>query len=170
MKKIPRIALILIIIFANIGCDQITKDLARKNIEYHETIQVVGDYLILTKVENPGAFLGMGSELSPVLRTILLLILPCIVMVAVGVYLIRNKQMSMINLWALSFIVGGGIGNLYDRILYGQVTDMIFMDFQFAHTGIFNMADVSVMVGTGLILLEQFLPKKKKEEAQLQES
>ncbi|NVK83890.1 MAG: signal peptidase II [Cytophagia bacterium] len=170
MKKIPRIALILIIIFANIGCDQITKDLARKNIEYHETIQVIGDYLILTKVENPGAFLGMGSELSPVLRTILLLILPCIVMVAVGVYLIRNKQMSMINLWALSFIVGGGIGNLYDRILYGQVTDMIFMDFQFAHTGIFNMADVSVMVGTGLILLEQFLPKKKKEEAQLQES
>lgn len=170
MKKIPRIALILIIIFANIGCDQITKDLARKNIEYHETIQVIGDYLILTKVENPGAFLGMGSELSPALRTILLLILPCIVMVAVGVYLIRNKQMSMINLWALSFIVGGGIGNLYDRILYGQVTDMIFMDFQFAHTGIFNMADVSVMVGTGLILLEQFLPKKKKEEAQLQES
>ncbi|MBO6763224.1 MAG: signal peptidase II, partial [Roseivirga sp.] len=119
--------------------------------------------------ENPGAFLGMGSDLSPILRTLLLLILPGIVMVAVTVYLFRNKEMSMINLWALSFIVGGGIGNLYDRILYGQVTDMIFLDFQFAHTGIFNMADVSVMVGTGLILLDQFLPKKK-EEGKLQES
>ena len=84
-------------------------------------------------------------------------------MVAVFVYLIRNKDISPISVWALSFIVGGGVGNLYDRILYGEVTDMLFIDLQFAHTGIFNMADVSVMVGTGLILLEQFLPKKKQE-------
>ncbi|WP_420386394.1 signal peptidase II [Roseivirga sp.] len=171
MKKIPRIALILIIIFANIGCDQITKDMARKNLEYHESVDVIGDYLVFIKVENEGAFLGMGSSLSPALRTTLLLILPCVVMIAVFVYLIRNKNMSMINLWALSFIVGGGIGNIYDRLLYGQVTDMLFLDFKFAHTGIFNMADVSVMVGTGLILLDQFLPKKKNEnEAELQQS
>ena len=94
MKKIPRLALILVIIFANIGCDQITKDLARKNLEYHETVEVLGEYLILTKVENQGAFLGMGSTLPPALRTILLLILPSIVMVAVFVYLIRNKDIS----------------------------------------------------------------------------
>ena len=64
---------------------------------------------------------------------------------------------------ALSFIVGGGIGNIYDRIVYGSVTDMVFIDLQFAHTGIFNLADVSVMIGTGIILIEQFLPKKKEE-------
>lgn len=169
MKKIPRIALILIIIFANIGCDQVTKDLARKNLEYHESVPVLGDFLVLIKVENEGAFLGMGSDMAPILRTILLLILPCVVMIAVLVYLIRNKDMNMINLWALSFIVGGGIGNIYDRLLYGQVTDMLFLDFQFAHTGIFNMADVSVMVGTGLILLDQFTPKKK-QSVELKES
>ena len=163
MKRIPRIALILIIIFANIGCDQISKDLARKNLEYRETVEVIGDYLVLTKVENPGAFLGMGSSLSPFLRTLLLLILPSMVMIGVFVYLLRNKDINMINLYALSFIVGGGIGNLYDRILYGEVTDMLFIDLKFAHTGIFNMADVSVMVGTGLILLDQFMPKKNKE-------
>ena len=163
MKKIPRIALILIIIFANIGCDQITKKLARENLEYNTTEEVIGDYLILTKVENKGAFLGMGSELSPVLRTILLLVLPSLVMIGVFVYLIRTKDLNMISIWALSFIVGGGIGNLYDRILYGQVTDMLFIDLKFAHTGIFNMADVSVMVGTGLILLDQFTSKKKTE-------
>lgn len=163
MKKIPRIALILILIFANIGCDQITKKLARENLEYNTTEEVIGDYLILTKVENKGAFLGMGSELSPVLRTILLLVLPSLVMIGVFVYLLRTKDLNMISIWALSFIVGGGIGNLYDRILYGQVTDMLFIDLKFAHTGIFNMADVSVMVGTGLILLDQFTAKKKTE-------
>ena len=75
MKKLPKIALVLIIIFANIAADQITKVMARNQIEYNETINVIGDYLIFTKVENTGAFLGMGSELSPFLRTALLLIL-----------------------------------------------------------------------------------------------
>ena len=69
--------------------------------------------------------------------------------------------MTKISLWGLSFIAGGGIGNIFDRMVYGSVTDMLFIDLQFAHTGIFNVADVSVMIGTGLILLEQFLPKKK---------
>lgn len=161
MKKLPKIALVLIIIFANIAADQVTKVMARNQIEYNETINVIGDYLIFTKVENTGAFLGMGSDLSPFLRTALLLILPSIVMIGVFVYIIRTKDLSNIGLWGLSFIVGGGIGNLFDRIVYGSVTDMIFLDFQFAHTGIFNVADMSVMVGTGLILVEQFFPKKK---------
>ncbi len=161
MKKMPRLALVLIIIFANIAADQITKVIARAQIEYNETINVIGDYLIFTKVENTGAFLGMGSELSPFLRTTLLLILPLAVMIGVFVYILRTKDLTNISLWGLSFIVGGGIGNLFDRIVYGSVTDMIFLDFQFAHTGIFNVADMSVMVGTGLILFEQFFPKKK---------
>ncbi len=163
MKRIPRTALILIIIIANIAVDQVTKKMTRDQIEYNETIEVIGDYLILTKVENEGAFLGMGSSLSPTMRKLLLLVLPAAVMLALLVYLIRNKDISRLSMIALSFIVGGGIGNIYDRIVYGSVTDMVFIDLQFAHTGIFNAADVSVMIGTGIILVEQFLPKKKTE-------
>ncbi len=163
MKRIPRTALIVIIILANIAADQVTKKMTRDHIEYNETIEVIGEYLILTKVENEGAFLGMGSSLSPIMRKVLLLILPAAVMIALLVYLIRNKEITRMSMVALSFIVGGGIGNIYDRIVYGSVTDMVFIDLQFAHTGIFNLADVSVMIGTGLILLEQFLPKKKEE-------
>ena len=157
----PRIALVFIIVFANITADQITKVIARAQIEYNETINVIGDYLIFTKVENTGAFLGMGSELSPFMRTALLLILPSLVMLGVFIYILRTKDLTKISLWGFSFIIGGGIGNLFDRIVYGSVTDMIFLDFQFAHTGIFNVADMSVMIGTGLILVEQFFTNKK---------
>ena len=157
----PRIALVFIIVFANIAADQITKVIARAQIEYNETINVIGDYLIFTKVENTGAFLGMGSELSPFMRTALLLILPSLVMLGVFIYILRTKDLTKISLWGFSFIIGGGIGNLFDRIVYGSVTDMIFLDFQFAHTGIFNVADMSVMIGTGLILVEQFFTNKK---------
>ena len=161
MKRIPKLVLIFGLIFANIGCDQVTKKMAREQIKAYETIEVIGEYLILTKTENTGAFLGMGSDFPPLVRTLLLLVLPLLVMVGVFVYLIRTKDLSKANIVGLSFIVGGGIGNLYDRIVYGSVTDMIFIDLQFAHTGIFNLADVSVMVGTGLIVLDQFVFNRK---------
>lgn len=170
MKRIPRVALVLIIVLSNIGCDQVTKKMARNQIEYNETIEVIGKNLVLTKVENKGAFLGMGSSLSPTLRSILLLILPSAVMLALLIYLLKYKEITQISVVALSFIVGGGIGNIYDRIVYGSVTDMLYIDLEFAHTGIFNLADVSVMVGTGLILLEQFLPKKKNGELSSEKS
>lgn len=156
-----RIIAILAIIVLNIGCDQVTKVMTRNQIDPHERIEVIGKNLILTRVENTGAFLGMGSSLSPIMKNILLLGLPAAVMIGLFVFLIRKKDLTKLAIVGLAFIVGGGIGNLYDRIIYGSVTDMIFMDFEFAHTGIFNMADVSVMVGTGLILLEQFLTRKE---------
>lgn len=162
MKGSSRIRLIIILIVVNIALDQVTKVLARKHIEYNETIEVIGDYLIFTKVENTGAFLGMGSELPPLFRVLLLLVLPSVVMIGLLVYLVRSKDLTNYSIWGLSFIVGGGLGNIFDRIVYGSVTDMLFLDFQFAHTGIFNVADMSVMVGTGLILLEQFVTKKEK--------
>ena len=147
-------------IAANIGCDQVSKAIARDKIEYHERIEVVGDYLVLTKVENTGAFLGLWSELPQWLKNILLLGLPALVMVGLFVYLLRKQGMSRATLVALTFIVGGGVGNLYDRVRYEQVTDFLYMDFQLFHTGIFNMADVSVMAGTAIILVESLFGKK----------
>ena len=158
--KVLRTLLIVLLITANIGCDQVSKAIARDKIEYHERIEVLGDYLVLTKVENTGAFLGLWSELPQWLKNILLLGLPALVMVALFVYLLRKQSMSRATLVALAFIVGGGVGNLYDRVRYGQVTDFLYMDFQLFHTGIFNMADVSVMAGTALILVESLFSKK----------
>lgn len=158
--RVLRTLAIVLLIAANIGCDQVSKAIARKEISRGERIEVIGDNLVLTKVENTGAFLGMGSGLPQWLKNILLLGLPAVVMTGLFVYLLTKTTLSRTTIVALSFIVGGGIGNLYDRILYGQVTDFLFMDFEIFHTGIFNMADVSVMVGTGLILVESFFSKK----------
>jgi len=159
-----RILMIVLLIAANIGCDQVSKTMARKGIDDRERIEVIGNNLILTKVENTGAFLGMWSDLPVWLKNILLLGLPALVMIGLFVYLLKKADLSRTTVVALTFIVGGGIGNLYDRILYGSVTDFLYMDFEIFHTGIFNMADVSVMVGTGLILVESFFSKKNKKD------
>lgn len=162
--RLVRTLSIILLIAANIGCDQVSKSMAREQIEYGEQIEVAGRALMLTKVENKGAFLGLGSDLPEWLKDILLLGLPGLVMIGIFVFLLIKPDLTKTTIAGLTFIVGGGIGNLYDRILYGEVTDFLHMDFGGVfRTGIFNMADVSVMVGTGLILLESFKKDKSKE-------
>jgi signal peptidase II len=53
------------------------------------------------------------------------------------------------------FVIGGGTGNLYDRIIHGSVTDFLHLDLRLFQTGIFNMADVSIMTGMFIIILGQ---------------
>jgi len=58
------------------------------------------------------------------------------------------------------FVIGGGIGNLFDRIVHGSVTDFLHVDFGFFQTGIFNMADLSIMMGI-FIVVYQLSSKRK---------
>lgn len=163
--NIKRAVLVFTLIILNIGCDQVSKKMVRDQVEPRTTTEIIGEKFILTNVENTGAFLGMGSDLNPTIKTILLLILPVIILILVLHYLLTKKDLDNLTIIGLSFIIGGGIGNLYDRILYGQVTDFFHIDLGGVfRTGVFNMADVSVMVGMGLILLASFVYRKNKVE------
>jgi signal peptidase II len=72
--------------------------------------------------------------------------------------------MSNYKLVGIIFIIGGGVGNLYDRIIHGSVTDFMHIDFVIFQTGVFNVADMSIMAGMGLILLDAYLTGKKEKE------
>lgn len=159
--NLSRTVRIIILIVANIALDQISKFIVRAEIAQNEIIELIGDTLIMTKVENSGAFLGMGSELSPTLKWILLLILPVIVLGGVLYYILTNKTLDRISLIAFCCIVGGGIANVFDRFVYGSVTDFFHIDFGGVfRTGIFNIADMSVTFGMILLLIASFKQKK----------
>lgn len=161
-----KFAFLLLIVALNLGCDQVSKVIARKNIEPYEQITIIKDRFILTKVENTGAFLSAGSNLPEFVRIIVLTVLPILVLGYGFWFLYTNKNLPRLMQIGICFLVGGGIGNIYDRIVYGSVTDFLFMDFILFRTGIFNMADVSIMVGIGLLLLQNFIgPKVKEQEA-----
>jgi signal peptidase II len=153
IKRITKVLISLLIILSNISCDQITKDQARENISEKEVINVLDDNFILTKVENTGAALSLGENLNPTMKILVLQMLPILMLVFMFIYIIREPKVSKLNLIAFSFIIGGGIGNIYDRILYGSVTDFMYLEYESFHTGIFNMADVSVVVGSILMLI-----------------
>ncbi len=164
-----RTVLMLLLIVANIGCDQLSKSIVRERVEYGEQIELIGSNFIMTKVENTGAFLSAGSDLPPVLREILLIYLPIAVMLLVLGFILFQKQFTRGTVLGMSFVLGGGIGNLIDRVAYGSVTDFLHIDLQFARTGVFNLADVSIMIGLGIVLLYSFQKPAKTPESPITE-
>jgi signal peptidase II len=160
-KMILRTLLILVILTSTIGCDQVSKNIVRKRIEYGEQIGLLGNYLTLTKIENRGAFLSLGDSLPQPIRVILLTLLPIAILGLLLVYVMTKNNSSNLTILGMCFIAGGGIGNIYDRVIHGSVTDFLHIDFGLFQTGIFNMADVSIMTGCFIILVESYFNWRK---------
>tara|TARA_A100001011_G_scaffold386820_1_gene463455 strand:+ start:47942 stop:48427 length:486 start_codon:yes stop_codon:yes gene_type:complete len=157
MLKNNRYYKISSLIILSIFFDQYSKFWIRNNIESYNEIELIGSFFTLIRVENSGAFLGMGSELSYIPKLILLIIFPVLVLVAVSIYTYVDKKLDNLSLVGFSLIIGGGVANIFDRIVYGSVTDFLFINFgSFLKTGIFNIADLSVTTGMILILIASF--------------
>lgn len=162
--KSLRWSVLLLLLTLNFGCDQISKKIVRTEISDYEHISIIKDRFTLTKVENSGAFLSLGDNMPYIFRLIILTGLP-LLFLGYGLYFLfakRNLPMSMQI--ALCFLIGGGIGNLYDRIVHGSVTDFMHMDFYIFQTGVFNFADISIMIGVGILLFQSLKSKMVKEE------
>ena len=145
----------------NLAFDQISKIIVRNEVSNYEIIKLFGNWFTLTKVENIGAFLSAGSALPDLIRIILLSVFP-IIFLAYGLYMVLVKRnMSNLQIVGWCFVIGGGSGNLFDRIVHGSVTDFLHLDLGLFQTGIFNLADVSIMIGMFIILTGQFLYKKE---------
>lgn len=146
-SKIFKYLALLLVILVNIGCDQVSKAVVREHLDYHESISLVENNVVLTKVENTGAFLSLGDDLPPLAKNILLTALPVLAMLMVLIWLFGQTSLSKGAMFGLCCVVGGGIGNIFDRIAYGSVTDFMYLQWGFLHTGVFNCADVSITFG-----------------------
>lgn len=159
-NKSQRYLLVTTIIVISFVLDQFSKIWIRNNYEDYVEQKIIGDFFSLIKVENTGAFLGMGSELPEYARILLLIILPIIVLILITIYTYVEKTLDHISIIGFSLIIGGGIANIFDRILYGSVTDFLYINLGgIFKTGIFNIADLSVTTGMILVILWSF--KKK---------
>lgn len=137
-----------------VSLDQFTKSLATEFLLGKETISYCYDVFRLTFAENSGAFLSVGSNLSQELRQLIFIGLVAILLISLFVYLIINFSTHPNKFVGLILILSGGISNLYDRIQYhGVVVDFMNVGIGTYRTGIFNIADVSIVIGAFLIML-----------------
>ena len=162
--KLSRNLSIILLIAGTIAADQISKVIVRAKVIPYQESEILGSYFTLNNVENTGAFLGMGSDLHPTVKLIFLLILPVLVLGYLIYYIFKNKEMDAYGLIALCSIAGGGIANVFDRIVYGSVTDFLHINLGGGiRTGIFNLADLSVTTGMIILLIGSFMQRKKTE-------
>ena len=138
-----------------IALDQFTKYLIR-DLPLEFEYELIGKFLRIVHVENSGAAFGMFNG-----NTKFLLLVPIVVIVAAVVYIARQNGSGIKDIMekvALTMIAAGGIGNIIDRFLYGHVTDMISFSI---FPPVFNVADIAVTCGCGLMILSLFISNGK---------
>lgn len=147
--------------------DQASKWLIVAHIPLRGTgARFFGDLLRIIHVRNPGIAFSLGRDMPDALRGIFFTLLPIIVIVALVMYYFRSKEFTFLQRWAVAGIIGGGIGNLLDRVFRPEgVVDFIDVKF-FGIFGLerwptFNMADSSVVVCGILLAASLFFQRKK---------
>ncbi len=140
-------------IFVLIAADQISKGFIVAEMSVNQTIPVIEDIFHITYIRNFGAAFSILQG-----KQLLLIIVTFIALTAILLYLAgkRKKDHWLLSL-SLSFIAGGGFGNLIDRIRLGYVVDF----FDFRVFPVFNVADICVCTGCGLLILYLFLIEPK---------
>jgi signal peptidase II len=150
-RKFRFIAISLVLI-CTAGCDQATKHLARAEFSQADFSSLRIRFLQFTLAENPGAFLSLGDSLPQSARTAL------IFGVAVGLawmlaHLLRTPTLRYGSLFGLALTWAGGMSNLVDRVIrHGLVTDFMVVRVGPLHTGIFNLADLAIVVGILIVV------------------
>ena len=140
------IIILLSIIGGSILVDQIVKIIISSTMDVGETIPVIKDIFHFTYIRNEGAAFGMLSE-----HRWVFMIISSVAIVAMCIYLFKFCKERMLTRIGIALVIGGGIGNMIDRIFLGYVVDMI--DCRFIDFYIFNVADSCVCVGAGIVFL-----------------
>jgi signal peptidase II len=143
-----RLLLIFTILFACVGCDQVTKSVAKSYLSETQTVILLGDTVRLVLARNYGAFLSLGSAVGESSNGMLLSALVGVVLAGLLVYLFVSKPQNPLVGASIALIVGGGVSNLIDRLRYGgYVVDFLNVGIGSLRTGIFNVADMAIMAG-----------------------
>jgi len=132
--------------------DQLTKLIVHRTMALHQSIPIIDGLFNLTYVRNTGAAFGIFAGSAEIFRRPFL-ILVSILASAFIVSLLRrlaNGQRELIT--ALTFVLGGAIGNLIDRVFYGEVIDFLDVYWRSYHWPAFNIADSFITIGVGIAL------------------
>jgi signal peptidase II len=143
--------ILALIVFA---VDRWTKDLAATRIHLYSHIRVIPGFFSLTHTENTGAAFSLFADSPSHWKTTLLIAFSAVAMVVVAVLLWKQARALTATGIALSLILGGAAGNLWDRLLHGRVVDFLLFYVKQYQWPVFNLADSSIVVGACLLIVE----------------
>jgi signal peptidase II len=159
-----RLAFLALVMAATIGCDRVTKHMATALLADGPTQSFLADSVRLTYAENTGGFLGLGASLPPVVRTSMFVFATGLALVTLLVPLLRSRWFFWRALGLVLFLAGGA-SNWVDRALRGSVVDFLNVGIGWLRTGIFNFADVAIMLGVALFAFSELTARRTPNDA-----
>ena len=150
--RLPYISLVLVIL----ALDRWTKWLIHTKLLLNQTIPIIDAFFNITYVRNTGVAFGILDSVSLPLKSTVLAVLTLVAITGVLVYSWRTPANQTLLQAALSLILAGALGNLYDRVLYGYVIDFIEVYYRTYRWPSFNVADSAITTGVGLLVLQIF--------------
>jgi len=148
----------LIAIFV-LGLDRIAKWAVERNIALHDSLQVIPGCFRITHVENRGAAFGLFADSPSEWKIGLLILFSVVALVIVAALLWRSSHSMTSTGIGLSLILGGALGNLWDRLVSGKVVDFLLFYLGQYQWPAFNVADSAIVVGAGLLVFEIIFAK-----------
>jgi signal peptidase II len=150
--RLPYVVLVLAIL----GLDRWTKFLIDTRLHLNQTILIIDGFFNITYVQNTGVAFGILDPVSLPLKSTVLAVLTLVAVIGVLIYSWRTPISQTLLHTALSLILAGALGNLYDRVTYGYVIDFIEVYYRTYRWPSFNVADSAITVGVGLLVLQIF--------------
>lgn len=146
-----------------IALDQVTKILVVSNLQLHDSVPLVNGFLNLVHVRNPGAAFGFLAKAPAWFRSVFFIAVTVGAILLILYYLKQTGAGEKNQVVALSLIFAGAVGNLIDRIRFGEVIDFIDVYISTHHWPAFNVADSAISVGALLLLLSILKRPKDKQ-------
>ena len=154
MRALARLLLSSLVLIGCVGCDQVSKAAARHYLPGTGVHSFLGDTFRLEYAQNVGAFLNLGDSMSPALRYTTFIVGAGAIVAALLAWTTLSARLTPLQRIALIGMGAGGLGNVIDRIRFdGAVTDFLNLGIGSLRTGIFNVADATLMLGAILLLL-----------------
>lgn len=144
--------------------DRWTKRLVATRIAMYQHIQIIPGFFRLTHTENTGAAFSLFADSPSHWKTAMLIAFSLIALLVVSVLLWRQQRALTLTGIALSLILGGALGNLWDRVARGRVVDFLLFYVKRYQWPVFNLADSAIVIGASLLVLEIMFHKSPKDD------
>ena len=159
MTKNSARAVYLLIALVVVLLDRWTKHIVAQRISLYSHIQVIPGFFRLTHTENTGAAFSLFADSPAPWKTGLLIAFSVIALLVVSVLLWKNHHAHVATGIGLALIMGGAVGNLWDRLARGRVVDFLLFYYKRYQWPVFNLADSAIVIGAGLLVLEILFAK-----------
>jgi signal peptidase II len=141
--------------------DRLTKSIIESRVSFFDTYKVIPGFFDIVRSQNRGVAFGIFNDSTSEWRTTLLIVAALAAVALVTGMLWNARKLERYSVWGFSLILGGAAGNLFDRVVYGHVTDFLLLYVGSFQWPTFNVADSAIVVGSGLLLLDVLRSKRQ---------